>query len=107
MPVSLQRITFAMMSPSKEREAIVHRGISRSVRRKRSKGGTLASPPFLFMVEGLAQLMPWPVPVWPLLLGGEFFLFAFHAHGFEFALFGFVGFHDLGLDLGCRFFELW
>jgi hypothetical protein len=31
-------------------------------------------------------------------------LFAFHAHGFEFALFGVVGFLDLGLDLGCRFF---
>jgi hypothetical protein len=34
-------------------------------------------------------------------LGAEFFLFAFHAHGFELALFGFVGFHDLGRDLGC------
>jgi hypothetical protein len=31
-------------------------------------------------------------------------LFAFHAHGFQFALFGVVGFLDLGLDLGCRFF---
>ena len=40
------------------------------------------------------------------LLGGEFFLFAFHAHGFQFALFGVLGFLDLGLDLGCRFFEL-
>jgi hypothetical protein len=39
----------------------------------------------------------------PYLLGGEFFLFAFHAHGFELALFRLVGFHDLGLDLGCRF----
>ena len=31
------------------------------------------------------------------LFGSEFFLFAFHAHGFELALFGFVGFDDLGL----------
>ena len=36
----------------------------------------------------------------------HFFLLAFHAHRFELALFGFVRFHDLGLDLGCRFFEL-
>ena len=40
------------------------------------------------------------------LLGGHLFLFAFHAHLFEFALFGVVGFLYLGLDLGCRFFEL-
>ena len=40
-------------------------------------------------------------------LGGHFFLFAFHAHGFELALFGFDGCGDFGLDLGCRFFELW
>ncbi|WP_419805635.1 hypothetical protein [Terriglobus sp.] len=42
-----------------------------------------------------------------MLLGGEFFLFAFHAHGFEFAFLGVVGFLSFGLDLGCRFFELW
>ena len=42
----------------------------------------------------------------PCLLGGHFFLFAFHAHGFELALFGFVRILDFLLDLGCRFFEL-
>lgn len=36
--------------------------------------------------------------------GAEFFLFAFHAHGVELALFGTL--HDVGLDLGCRFLEL-
>jgi hypothetical protein len=40
------------------------------------------------------------------LFGGHFFLFAFHAHLLEFALFSVVGFLYLGLDLGCRFFEL-
>jgi hypothetical protein len=40
------------------------------------------------------------------LFGGHFFLFAFHAHLFEFALFGFDGCGDFLLDLGCRFFEL-
>ena len=40
------------------------------------------------------------------LLGGHLFLLAFHAHGLELALFGVVRFLDLGLDLGCRFFEL-
>ena len=39
-------------------------------------------------------------------LGGHFFLFAFHAHLFEFTLFGFDGCGDFLLDLGCRFFEL-
>jgi hypothetical protein len=38
------------------------------------------------------------------LLGGHFFLFAFHAHLFQFALFGFDGCCDFLLDLGCRFF---
>ncbi len=42
-----------------------------------------------------------------LFAGGELFLFAFHAHLFEFALFGVVGLLDFLLDLGCRFFELW
>ena len=65
---------------------------------KQEKGQTLSSPPFWFWRE--ARLLH------AMLLGGEFFLFAFHAHGFELALFGFVGFHDLGLDLGCRFLEL-
>ena len=39
------------------------------------------------------------------LLGGEFFLFAFHAHGFEFAFFGVVGFLDFSADPGSCFFE--
>ena len=39
------------------------------------------------------------------LLGGQFFLFAFHAHLFELALFGFDGCGDFLLDLGCRFFK--
>src|SRR5581483_8390825 len=38
--------------------------------------------------------------------GAEFFLFAFHAHGFELALFGFVGLLHFLLDGGCRFLEL-
>ncbi len=41
-----------------------------------------------------------------MLFGGHFFLFAFHAHLLEFALFGFDGCGDFLLDLGCRFFEL-
>ncbi len=41
------------------------------------------------------------------LLGGEFFLFAFHAHLLEFALFRFDRRGDFLLDLGCRFLELW
>src|ERR1700743_1573906 len=40
------------------------------------------------------------------LLGGQFFLFAFHAHLFELALFGFDRRSDFLLDLGCRFFQL-
>jgi hypothetical protein len=41
------------------------------------------------------------------LLGGEFFLFAFHAHLFELALFGFDRGGDFLLDLGGCFFQLW
>jgi hypothetical protein len=33
--------------------------------------------------------------------------FAFHAHLFELALFGFDGCGHFLLDLGCRFFQLW
>ncbi len=40
------------------------------------------------------------------LLGGEFFLLAFHAHLLELALFGFDRCRNFLLDLGCRFFEL-
>ena len=36
------------------------------------------------------------------LLGGHLFLFAFHAHEFQFALFGFDRRSDFLLDLGCR-----
>ena len=43
---------------------------------------------------------------WYALLGGHFFLFAFHAHEFEFALLGFDGGGDLLLDGGCRLLEL-
>jgi hypothetical protein len=40
------------------------------------------------------------------LFGGHFFLFAFHAHEFEFALFGFDGGGYFLLDLGCHFLRL-
>ena len=41
------------------------------------------------------------------LLGGEFFLFAFHAHLLELALFGFDRGGDFLLDLGGCFLQLW
>jgi hypothetical protein len=41
-----------------------------------------------------------------MLFGGQFFLFAFHAHRFELALFGVVRFLHFLLDLRCRFFQL-
>ena len=41
------------------------------------------------------------------LFGGQFFLFAFHAHLLELALFGFDRGGDFLLDLGCCFFQLW
>jgi hypothetical protein len=57
----------------------------------------------LVVVSGTASAVPCQLPE---SLGGHFFLFAFHAHEFEFALFGFDGGRDLLLDLGCHFFEL-
>src|SRR6266702_3871216 len=75
---------------------------------------TPRSPPLSFHwmeLGGTAEAVPFrfvPHPrVCGCLLGGHFFLFAFHAHEFEFALFGFDGCGDFLLDLGCRFFELW
>jgi len=40
------------------------------------------------------------------LLGGEFFLFAFHPHLLELTLLSFNGCRNLLLDLGCRLFQL-
>ncbi len=40
------------------------------------------------------------------LLGGHFFLFAFHAHLFQLALLGFDRRGNLLLDLRCRLFQL-
>ena len=64
------------------------------------KGRTLSSPPLGFARERVGRVRC-------LLAGGEFFLFAFHAHGFELAFFGVVGFLDFLLDGGGCFFELW
>lgn len=65
----------------------------------RNKGRTLSSPPFLVLRD--AHFAGSVV-----LLCGHLFLLAFHAHCLELALFGVVRFLNLGLNLGCRFFEL-
>ena len=59
----------------------------------KDKGQTLLSLPLGF-------LLPFR------LLGGHFFLFAFHAHLFKLALFGFDRRSNFLLHLGCRFFQL-
>ena len=65
---------------------------------QQKKGGLFRVRPLVFGAKRVCCMQ--------CLFGGEFFLFAFHAHGFELALFGFVGFLTSGLDLGCRFLEL-
>jgi len=77
-------------------------------RMQTNNGRTLSSPPVVVCscAKRVCCILRFRSGQVPCLLGGEFFLFAFHAHLLELALFGFDRRRNFLLDLGCRFFKL-